>query len=159
MGDVIFIHGKGGNGMVDIKLVARYFLSLESMSHLKLQKICYYAQAWHLALFGTPLMDTWFEAWVHGPVSPILYQEYKKWGWYNITQYEQTLEGIDEKVRKFLNTIYSLYGAFDGNQLEELTHKEEPWNLARKGCKPGEHCETLINPEDMQRYYRNLLKE
>ena len=49
--------------------------------NLKLQKLVYYAQAWHLALRDVPLFEEDFEAWVHGPVIPALYQEYKKFGW------------------------------------------------------------------------------
>ena len=60
--------------MSDIRKVAQYFLSKESMSHKKLQKLCYYAQAWYLANYGKPLMPNRFEAWVHGPVSPDLYR-------------------------------------------------------------------------------------
>ena len=30
--------------------VANWFLSQSSMTHKKLQKLCYYAQAWHCAL-------------------------------------------------------------------------------------------------------------
>jgi len=30
--------------------IAQCFLSKQGMTHKKLQKLCYYAQAWHLAL-------------------------------------------------------------------------------------------------------------
>lgn len=38
----------------------------------KLQKLCYYAQAWAYALKGYRLEDTDYQAWVHGPFSPAL---------------------------------------------------------------------------------------
>ena len=53
--------------------IANWFLSKEGMTHKKLQKLCYYAQAWYLALYKNKLIDGYFEAWVHGPVNSSLY--------------------------------------------------------------------------------------
>ncbi|MGH7271172.1 MAG: Panacea domain-containing protein [Polyangiaceae bacterium] len=44
---------------------------------LKLQKLVYYCQAWHLANEGHPLFDGKFQAWVHGPVSRRLYDRFR----------------------------------------------------------------------------------
>lgn len=67
--------------MENIYEVANFFLNKEAMSHKKLQKLCYFSQAWYLANYGEPLVPNRFEAWVHGPVSPDLYYKYKGWGW------------------------------------------------------------------------------
>ncbi|MGN0639342.1 MAG: Panacea domain-containing protein [Oscillospiraceae bacterium] len=71
--------------------VANWFLSKESMTHKKLQKLCYYAQAWGLALFNLRITDSRFEAWVHGPVSPGLFQLYKEFYWHPIPRYTGAL--------------------------------------------------------------------
>ena len=65
------------SGKYSVFEVANWFLTKEAMTHKKLQKLCYYAQAWCYALKGYRLMDTVFEAWVHGPVSPVLYDKFK----------------------------------------------------------------------------------
>jgi uncharacterized phage-associated protein len=57
--------------------VANYFIrrahdSGEFISNLKLQKLLYYSQAWHLAIFDRRLFPERFQAWVHGPVIPTL---------------------------------------------------------------------------------------
>ena len=52
----------------------------DSITHLKLQKLIYYSQAWSLALNGIALFEEDFEAWAHGPVIPEVYQEYKEYG-------------------------------------------------------------------------------
>ena len=70
--------------MNTIQQIAQWFLGKESMTHKKLQKLCYYAQAWHLALHGSELFAERFEAWVHGPVSPVLYSIYADYGWEKI---------------------------------------------------------------------------
>ena len=66
--------------------IADYFVRLANetgdyISNLKLQKLVYYAQAWYLAISDEALFEEDFEAWVHGPVIPELYQEYKSFGW------------------------------------------------------------------------------
>jgi uncharacterized phage-associated protein len=66
--------------------VANYFIWLANetgsfLSNLKLQKLVYYAQAWHLALEESPLFEEDFEAWIHGPVLPTLYQKYESFSW------------------------------------------------------------------------------
>ena len=66
--------------MIPATEVARYFLSLtdedagELISNLKLQKLLYYAQGFHLAIFGGPLFPESIEAWQHGPVVPEVYR-------------------------------------------------------------------------------------
>lgn len=43
--------------------LGNYVLSkLKEVSHLKLQKLVYYIQAWHLAIFERPLIEDTFEA-------------------------------------------------------------------------------------------------
>ena len=55
--------------------IANWFLKKESMDQKKVQKLCYYAQAWSLALFNKPIIDCKFEAWAHGPVCSELWNE------------------------------------------------------------------------------------
>ena len=52
----------------------------ELMTNMKLQKMLYYQQGFHLAYFGTPLFDEEIEAWMYGPVVPSVYDEYKNYG-------------------------------------------------------------------------------
>ncbi|MCI7457609.1 Panacea domain-containing protein [Actinomyces urogenitalis] len=42
-------------------------------SPLKLHKLCYYAQAWHLAITNEPLFRSDMQAWRYGPVSTAVY--------------------------------------------------------------------------------------
>lgn len=160
MGDVIFlIRNKEDKCMISIYDAAKYFLSKESMSHLKLQKMCYYAQAWSCALKKEPIFQESFQAWVHGPVSYSLYSKYKQWGWYNIPQYCGDLLDIQEECRTFLDKIYALYGDYSGSQLEQLTHNEDPWKNARMGYDENAYCSIVIKEKDMAQYYSNLLRD
>src|SRR3989442_1092083 len=54
------------------QVIANYFLWLSNesgsfLSNLKLQKVLYYAQGWHLGLERQRLFTDQIEAWVHGP--------------------------------------------------------------------------------------------
>lgn len=50
--------------------LAEAFLSIEPQTLTKLQKLCYYSDAWYLAQTDDELFENHFEAWVHGPVDP-----------------------------------------------------------------------------------------
>lgn len=54
--------------------VADYILAEQgAMATMKLQKLVYYCQGWHLAWDGEPLFDERIEAWASGPVVPALH--------------------------------------------------------------------------------------
>lgn len=137
--------------------LAHAFLCIESMTHKKLQKLCYYAKAWYLALNDTNLIPESFEAWVHGAVQPSLYQEYKQFGFGYIPQYVNTCS-IPEEFMSFSEDVYRAYGALTGDELEKLNHTEAPWLNARKGLKPWQGSNNIIKEEDMKTYYRSLIE-
>lgn len=139
--------------MESIYEVARYFLGKEPMTHKKLQKMCYFAQAWFLANYGEPLVPNRFEAWVHGPVSPDLYSKYRGWGWENIPQEKQQAVFEGNGIEDFLDKVYETYGDYTADELERITHSEYPWNNARVGCAPGVYSRNPIALKDMRDYY------
>lgn len=149
--------------------IADYFLAVsnstgELLSNLKLQKLVYYAQAWHLAMYnGKPLFDNEFQAWVHGPVLVELYNEYKYLGYKPIVKDELDESYIAKFERDFseetvfLNKIIEEYLSLSAYQLERLTHMEEPWLKARIGLQPDEPSHNIIWKEWMEEYYRKYL--
>ena len=140
----------------DIFDLADAFLSIASMTHKKLQKLCYYAKAWYLALYDENLVNEAFEAWVHGAVQPDLYQKYKPYGFSYIPRVLNTKD-IPEEFLDFARQIYSSYGDLDGDDLERLNHTEMPWLKARGNLKPWQNCERVISEDDMKEYYRSLM--
>ena len=53
--------------MASVFDAAKYILEkMNTISAWKLQKLCYYAQAWALAWTGEPLFQEDFEAWAAG---------------------------------------------------------------------------------------------
>lgn len=128
----------------------------DPVSNLKLQKLLYYAQAWYLALFDKALFDERIEAWIHGPVVPSVYAQFRQWAWQPIECDAQSPE-FDQAVKAHLNEVMDVYGQMSAYSLERLTHEEEPWKNARNGLAPDEASHAVISPDDMKRYYRARL--
>jgi uncharacterized phage-associated protein len=132
---------------------------------LKLHKILYYCQAWSLAFGRGPLFPgSNFQAWVHGPVSRAVYDRfvqtkalYSPIAASDVRQ-EFDSTGIAEADRGLINSILEVYAPLSGDQLEEMTHSEEPWIEARAGVPPSARCENVIRNETMQRFYAARLE-
>lgn len=83
--------------------IANWFLGAidrdagDAITHLKLQKLVYYAQAWSLALpaRGVPLFDEEMQAWAHGPVAESLFQEHRGNSWDALPAPEETPDIAD----------------------------------------------------------------
>lgn len=146
---------------VDIFDVANFFLKIverdlgSTITHLKLQKLLYYAQGYHLAKYNKPIFKEDFQAWAHGPANPEIYNCYKKYGSSSIDDFPTELYEFDEETIKFLSKIWNTFGIYDGKYLEELTHNEKPWKNARKGYEPGEKCDVVITKKVMQDFFRD----
>ncbi|MEO0985244.1 MAG: type II toxin-antitoxin system antitoxin SocA domain-containing protein [Cyanobacteria bacterium J06639_14] len=114
--------------------VAKYFLSLvdedagDLISNLKLQKLVYYAQGFHLAIHDEPLFPESIEAWTHGPVVPELYHAYKEYGSGVIPHPEDIdFDIYTQTQQELLDDVYAVYGQFSAWKLRNMTHEEEPW--------------------------------
>ena len=127
----------------------------DNLTNLKLQKLVYYAQAWHLALYDEPLFDDPVQAWVHGPVVYSVYQRFKDYGWQPITApIDCDRVTLPEAVEQHLIEVMDEYGGFNAYELERMTHEEAPWQNARGALPMDEPSNTVINPDDMKHYYR-----
>lgn len=139
--------------------IANYFLlkaqddeDQELLSNLKLQKLVYYAQGIHLAEFGTPLFEEKIIAWQYGPVIPILYQEYKKYGAGRIpadTGFDPM--SIDDNTRAYLYGMYDFFGQYSAVRLMQLAHADQ--------CYIEAGINNEITPEAMQKDLRNWLQD
>ena len=141
----------------DISDVANWFLAKESMTHKKLQKVCYYAVAWGWALMNKDIAtNSEFQAWVHGPVSPTLYSTYKGIGWNLIPQPTVGVVELSQDVTDLLESVWLTYGDKSGNELEALSHAEKPWVEARNGLAASERSEEPIATDTMKTFYNSI---
>lgn len=159
MGEVILFRKKEDK-MESVFYVAAYIRSKEEMNHKKLQKLCFYAQSWHYAYTNELLFDEPFEAWIHGPVCPILYKAYKQWGSLKIPKFENLgFLNLAKRSMEIIDAVYTAYGGFSAEELEACTHSEYPWKNARKGYKPFEYCRNIISNEEMKQVCLDKIKK
>lgn len=136
--------------------VADYFLKLaddesgEYLSNLKLQKLLYYAQGFHLAAYNEPLFDEPVLAWIYGPAVPKIYHNEDS-ARYGIQPPDDADFSFSKNVRKILDDVYYVYGQFSGWKLSELTHNEPPWAETETGAE--------ITYDKMKAYFRTRLEE
>lgn len=105
---------------------------VEYTSRLKLLKLLYYIQGYHLAMFDAPLFKDKMEAWLHGPVVPSVYQWVK-----NLTDEKLQNEAMDDEQMgalnlhpqqtKLISEVLNIYNKYSAYGLRDKTHTEMPW--------------------------------
>lgn len=164
---------------VDIKDYAAYvgitmLMKGLTVSPLKLQKILYYEQSWHMVGFGreNTLFDKAPEAWVNGPVYPEIYHIYKDMvsnmcdhlRYENFATNEEDAANRSQELMKRMQLneeevslterVILLYGSRTQNQLILLTHSERPWSEMREGLMPYDYSKKPISLDTMYQYYK-----
>ena len=157
-------------GIVSATPLSYYILSYVPSNQLKLQKLVYYSEGWHLAYFELSLIREDFEAWIHGPVVRSMWDDYKKTKCNMLTDLhlkDEDSEKIRNSFNKLLNPqqiellsdVIKEYGDKSSYHLEALSHSEPPWREARNGYLPSERSEAIISKETMKNYYQSLFSK
>lgn len=146
--------------------VARYILALgrasdedgqenDPISNLKLQKLLYYAQGFHLALYDETLFPERIQAWDHGPVVPEVYRHFKCYGSEPIPDEHMDPSTLDDQSKKLIEEVYASYGQFTAWRLRQMTHDEPPWcQTYKKGVQNIE-----IPPPLLAKYFKTQLSD
>ena len=124
--------------MADVKDVANLFVHLaeeqakqetgDLMTDLKLQKMLYFAQCWHLVRHDKPLFNSRIEAWDHGPVIPEVYSEYRQYGSNPIHASAVDYSVFAEQELETIMDVFAYYGRYSASGLRELSHEYgSPW--------------------------------
>ncbi len=125
----------------------------ETVTPLALQKLVYFAQAWHLANKGEPLFPEDFQAWAHGPVIRSLFDRFKHLSWEAIPPVAEA-RPIKGETRRFLRMVYDKYGGFGAKKLEKMTHVNGgPWSRVRGDLAPEARSEKVIPKQLMRDFY------
>lgn len=119
---------------------------LPGLGKKKLHKLLYYCQGHHLATFGEPLFGETISAWDMGPVVGTLWHDEKEGDAPGVHR------ELDEAALNTIGYVLSRYGALTGQDLENLTHSEEPWRMADSTRRHRESAR--IEPEWITRYFR-----
>lgn len=136
--------------------VASYVLQQRgSMSAMKLQKLVYYSQAWHLVWEDKVLFEDKIEAWANGPVVPALYQLHK--GKFIVDSIDVEGADLDKSETSSIDAVLAHYALKSSFELSELTHREDPWLVARGDLAPGSRSNSEITLASLAEYYSGLV--
>ena len=109
---------------------------------------------------GEPLFHEEFQAWAHGPVCPELWKRFKIYGskqGIHLRKGTKIDYGIfTPEQKETLDVVWDAYSRYDAKFLEHLTHKEDPWKLARCHSLPGDYCDEIITHKSMKDFYEKL---
>ena len=163
----------------DPKAIANYFLTVaaehnEALTPMKIQKLVYFANGWHLAVKGERLIHEQVEAWPYGPVIPSLYRAFRNYGNQAVTRPAvrrgpdfqilrvPSLDDIPEKAtftRAFLDRIWDIYGHYTAVQLSNETHRAgTPWHDILTENHGEIPRRTDIPAALMEKYFRSIAR-
>lgn len=142
----------------------------DSLSLMRLQKLMYYVQGWHLALTGEPLFNEFIEAWEYGPIVARLYYELKNSRSDFLTKplvsfdLKSQIEFIEfipvEDIipSAILTKVYTVYRPYSTIQLANMTHdKNSPWEVTLN--QSGPMIRRQIDNELLRDYFRWIAKK
>jgi len=172
----------------DARAIANYFLERarregKALDQMKIQKLVYFANGWHIAIRGEPLIDEQVEAWRYGPVIQSLRDALREYGDQAIDApisylvprvgvnvldaIEEVVRTIDtanapdlDFVRALLDRVWQVYGKYTGIQLSNMTHEPgSPWDQvnARYGGQIPKR--TDIPVEMIREHFRALARK
>jgi uncharacterized phage-associated protein len=145
-------------GMFDLsKTVCQ--MSGWNLTHLKLQKVLYILQMYHLGRHDSPLFFGSFEAWDYGPVEPNLYQKLSGFGNSPLPGWaflEHKIIATNHEDFEFINEILDVVLRRHVSFLVAFTHDElGAWSRIYEKGK----MHTPITNEDIRAEYERRFRE
>lgn len=139
--------------------VAAYILTTHesaSMESVRLQKLVYYTQAWHLVSQDAPLFANRIEAWKHGPVIAEIYRGHRK---QNTVSYDDIAPGcsgdqLTEDQTAVIDAVVEAFRDLHSWSIVDVVHDEEPWITANESRLRGE--DDKISDEEIKSFYARL---
>lgn len=153
-----------------VRAVANYFLDKGEeegipIDPIKLQKLVYYAHAWHLVAMEEPLINQRFEAWKYGPVVSTLYHDFKQFGSNPIEREKLSKESRDldklpdsaKDAKALIDRVWQKFRGYSGMELSALTHaRDSPWEKAWQRAQGRESF--AIPDQSIKKYFDSRLE-
>ena len=143
--------------------VVNWFLSQSEddncLTHLALQKLLYFSQGWNYVFNNQPLFQNDCEAWVHGAVYRVIYDEFKKFKYMPLPKMDKevSLPAEEIAVLDFVKQHY--FNVYTAKTLEKICHLEEPFILTRKGFICNENSVETISKAAIKEYYLRISQQ
>ena len=140
--------------------VANWFInqfdkeSGDVITHLKVQKLLYFSEAWCQLLLDRELFSENMEAWAHGPVVREIFEAFKDSDWEPLNVGGELVD-FDEDVTDVLEQVLETYGGMSAKTLEYMTCQAQPWKEVRGSVAPEARCTDIIRKESIKEYFKN----
>lgn len=139
-------------------IIADFHEAEDLITNMKVQKLLYYVQGWHLGLYKSPVFKEELQAWVHGPVQYEVYNQYREYRW-NPISHEVEKPDFEQSLVRHIDQVLATYGGETAYMLELMSHQEDPWMEARNGLSADSPCNTVISNKTMNRFFSKLASE
>lgn len=147
--------------MANVQDVAKFFIDLaqrqakhnggDLATNMRVQKLLYFAQGWHLARYGKPLFSAPLQAWQYGPVVPEVYECYRISGAQGLTTDGVDTSAFTPDELALLLDVAADYDGFSTAALVTMTHQPgAPWSQVARNAE--------IPLSAMQAYFSTLPK-
>jgi uncharacterized phage-associated protein len=132
------------------------------VTQMKLQKLVYFAQGYHLAKYHKSLIRENFQAWLYGPVIPEIYKDFKLYGsqlitdtaFYKPSDPEKAPYLLDAEAADTINYTWDVLKDFSAMSLSNWTHQPNtPW----ANVYVPDRRSTPISNDDIKQYFNKLL--
>lgn len=150
-----------------------------SVCPMKLQKLLYYTQGWHLAFTDTPVFNEQIECWPYGPVVSSIFHHFKAFGKSTIDRRatKSRVKRVDGKLvlqstapslpddvpadsLEVLDAVWESYKAFSAVKLSNMTHViGGPWREVFDQHKGSPPTGTDIPMDLIKTYFKSQLEE
>ena len=125
----------------------------DCLCHLRLQRLLYYVQGWHLGTIGTPLFSDRIEVGPHGPVVSSVSVAFKDFR-FAIPPSEGTESAeLSKREKEFVRSIWERYARFSATALREMVQREVPLAVAHAEHVLNGTSGTGITPEALRAYF------
>jgi uncharacterized phage-associated protein len=124
----------------------------DPLTHFRLQKLLYYAQAWSLVIRETELFPEEIRAWKNGPVVEEVNRKLPDSRCAACVPEDAFADAPDLEAEDaaFLKSFWEAYSEYSASQLYRMTHSERPW---QKTWKDRPNVNAPIPVEDIEEYF------
>lgn len=136
--------------------VAKYMLIKKgSLTGFELEKLLYYCQAWSLAIDRKPLFREEIHAYENGPVVKAVSMQHMGRRTVLPSSINGDVNALSDTDVALIDAVLEAYEGMTGDQLAQLSHEEEPWQVSFNGLNGN--AAAVIPSELIQSYYVHLL--
>lgn len=125
------------------------------VDNLKLMKLCYFAQGWHLAWSGRPLFTDELQAWKHGPVSRALWDKLvaiKSLHGSTLAQPLGNSSNLSDYEREVVAAVVEFYAGQNSWTLRNWSH-DAAWLAARGDLPEDASCSNAMSVTDIRNVF------